>query len=300
MKICPQCRTTYEEDYLFCLSDGNALIADSTEQETVVNPARGFTIPIGGGTPDHSGSCPACGLENKSDSKFCKKCGTVINATSFASGLPPTQYAQHVPPQGQAYGSPIPFATPVYSTPAQPPAPVSSPYKTVAIISLAAVSLLLLAGLIFLIGTGGPKTDDTNKRSNNVKTDSNSNSAINVSTPSNNANVKRSTSPTPDNRPADNTQSDDNWHRKYEGYSNTRLTLVLNRNGSSLSGSAVTPGDVDYLQGSIDADGNFDMAGDNKGTGVTGQWRGVDSSTGKITGARAGNKGEQGNVFNHK
>ena len=47
MKSCPQCRTVYYDDNIFCLADGNALVDDGVEQETVVNPKVGFSMPNG-------------------------------------------------------------------------------------------------------------------------------------------------------------------------------------------------------------------------------------------------------------
>ena len=43
MKNCPQCNTVYDEDYIFCLTDGNALLDNDDEQETVLN--RKFSMP---------------------------------------------------------------------------------------------------------------------------------------------------------------------------------------------------------------------------------------------------------------
>jgi Double zinc ribbon len=75
--LCPHCNSSYTDDYLFCLTDGNALLHESGEQETVI--ARVVTPSS---FPELSSEplvvCPACGLQNRANSKFCKKCGGVL------------------------------------------------------------------------------------------------------------------------------------------------------------------------------------------------------------------------------
>ncbi len=89
MKTCPQCNVAYTDDYLFCLGDGNSLIDESGEQETIaagrvmfsdMQPPAGSAAVVG---------CRTCGLENRSNSKFCKKCGSPMSGVSPSVGMPP-------------------------------------------------------------------------------------------------------------------------------------------------------------------------------------------------------------------
>ena len=78
MKICPQCDVAYQDDYVFCLSDGNSLLDESGEQETrlvnrIVFPERTSAL-----SPDMLVACESCGLANRAKSKFCKKCGVEL------------------------------------------------------------------------------------------------------------------------------------------------------------------------------------------------------------------------------
>lgn len=83
--------------------------------------------------------------------------------------------------------------------------------------------------------------------------------------------------------------------RTYRGTSyvngNLSLTLTLRRDGNRLTGSAETPGDWDDLYGTIEPDGTFNLAGDNRPAGrVTGNWRGRIDKAGKVNGVWTSNK----------
>ena len=85
MKICSQCSSVFPDDYLFCLTDGSILAdGEGEEQETIVQKKIVFEQPTSALSPDMIFACPACGLANRANSKFCKKCGGAL-ATAAGS-----------------------------------------------------------------------------------------------------------------------------------------------------------------------------------------------------------------------
>jgi hypothetical protein len=84
MKFCPQCNAEYPNDYRFCLIDGVTLDERGAEQETLVKNRMVFSIPSPAGL---SLNCRACGIENSSDSRFCKNCGAPLQES--AAGIAP-------------------------------------------------------------------------------------------------------------------------------------------------------------------------------------------------------------------
>lgn len=89
MKICPQCKTAYPEDYVFCLTDGNTLHDESGEQDTMIRNRIVFPEKTSALSPDMFVACVSCGLANRANSKFCKKCGTPLTGQSPSGGLTP-------------------------------------------------------------------------------------------------------------------------------------------------------------------------------------------------------------------
>lgn len=78
MKICPQCQSAYADDYLFCLTDGNTLRDESGEQETILVNRIVLSDMHQAEVPGLTVACLGCGLINRANSKFCKKCGVSI------------------------------------------------------------------------------------------------------------------------------------------------------------------------------------------------------------------------------
>lgn len=86
MKSCPQCSAAYPDEYKFCLIDGTTLKEPDAEQETVVKNRIEFSIPSPAG---FSLNCTVCGVENSSDSRFCKNCGAPLHEPVSGSLPPP-------------------------------------------------------------------------------------------------------------------------------------------------------------------------------------------------------------------
>jgi tetratricopeptide (TPR) repeat protein/RNA polymerase subunit RPABC4/transcription elongation factor Spt4 len=85
MKICPQCKSVFTEEHFFCLNDGTPLTGTDAEQETIVSVRM---EPPGAENVSFQGKitiCSSCGLENRSNSKFCKKCGTLLPADTISA-----------------------------------------------------------------------------------------------------------------------------------------------------------------------------------------------------------------------
>ncbi len=89
MKVCPQCNTEYPDDHLFCLTDGNTLTGESGEQETQFRNKIVFPETTSALSPDMLAECRSCGLANRANSKFCKKCGTSLGSVEAPVKPPP-------------------------------------------------------------------------------------------------------------------------------------------------------------------------------------------------------------------
>jgi Double zinc ribbon len=269
MKFCPQCRGMFEDDNIYCLADGNALIESDVEQETMVNRKFGFVAPVVVGTTGQTDFCSACGNENKADSKFCKKCGTAI-AQSPAPMSPPFSFPQidpesaaahldiHSPEVGiNAFGETVTFRPPNLGTPASGVTP--SITKRNLLIALTSVGLVLLTGTIYLFSSGESRKEQS-------KTSGSGNAS--------NANTSLKDKDTT-LRPT--------FTRRYSGdVAGQTLTMELTRNGGSLNGSATTLVKKDQLSGYIEDDGGFSLNAFE--TGHTGNWNGRINSDGSITG----------------
>lgn len=304
--ICPQCRCVYEDDFVFCLTDGNALIQDGVEQETILNQNVRLSTP-------GPVVCSTCGQSNNSNSKFCKSCGAVVqqdvSSQSFAPGYsvdrPSAQTGRPIVVQigtqpDQPFGETVAFVPPMFTPPVQPVAAVPSNGKNILIFALAAFSVVMFAGILFMMIGGVSKTDDDQKTKLNNANSENSNSSVRTDAfaGANKNSAKKPNSPIPDDAEFENPPKDvpslpDSFQHEYQGYSNRRLTLSLKKNGNSLSGTAATPGDLDYLDGTIQPDGSFDLAGNNRGFGVTGHWRGRIAPNGSIRGVWTATNGRR-------
>lgn len=256
MLICPHCRKTYADDNLFCPEDGNALVAEN-EEETVVNPKIPFT---GGG----------------------------------GGGYDPTINI----PVGGAGGASGGF------TPQPPPSPTPRPNpggNNNILFAIIGGCVVIIGVLIYFLAAGGNSKPQYETVKNNTPTPSPTASPAPTSEPKPAANTAAPVNappadpnPPPISRP----RIPEGVERTYRGTSyvngNLPLTMTLERNGSVLNGSAMTPGDEDRLSGTIGPDGSFDLEGYNYKAGrVTGNWRGTISESGEINGTWYANNGRR-------
>lgn len=89
MKVCIQCRSLFPDENLFCLIDGTALSEATDGQQTIIRSSANVGGPVQN-LPNLSVVCGACGLSNRANSKFCKKCGNFLSIPPLeASSIPP-------------------------------------------------------------------------------------------------------------------------------------------------------------------------------------------------------------------
>lgn len=88
MKTCPQCQSEFADDYVFCMSDGTPLASAEAEPETVVS-SRVQLPATTALAPEMLSVCANCGLQNRKQSKFCKKCGAALASQIIAPASSP-------------------------------------------------------------------------------------------------------------------------------------------------------------------------------------------------------------------
>ena len=189
MKTCPQCSTIYEDDYLFCLADGNTLINESGEQETrIVNRVVFSEITAGRQTGEAKTNCPSCGLSNRLNSKFCKKCGTGLSA-AFSSGeayqplgsrSPLFQQVQNKYDETRAFRSPV--FTPPAASGQQHAAASGRKGQTNLLVAVVVIAAAIIGGAVIYssqTGSGGTasKSQYVNKANSPANSASNSRNA---------------------------------------------------------------------------------------------------------------------------
>lgn len=193
MKTCPQCATVYDDDYLFCLSDGNTLVNESGEQETLISNRVRFSDMGKGQATELMTACPACSLPNRANSKFCKKCGTLLAAVNvpgspvnapvgqpFDFGIgaenPPIQPSQNRYDETRVFQSPV-FTPPPVSGP-QYAAASSGRNQTNILIAVCVLLAAAIIGGAVIYSSSGPDKSAANSSSvTNNKPASNSPSA---------------------------------------------------------------------------------------------------------------------------
>ncbi len=228
--------------------------------------------------------CPKCNLSYDDTTDFCVEDGSPLGSFTDHSpnsvvvswddkssvGEIPTQYVsipqQHSTPQTTA----------------------RNPNWSYVVIGVMA-GVILMGGIYFLfMDPRGP--DGEKSRTENSATAANSatsgvNGEINnlganqstINGNTQNAGVDNSKLEATNNRAASSEpEMTANVDRVYRGQGGRLpLTLTLTRNGGSLTGAAVTPGDRDDLEGTVSPDGTFRMRGFNlKENRVTGYWTG--------------------------
>lgn len=178
MKTCPQCQAVYEEDYVFCLMDGGALYDNDGETETVYK--RSIPTP-GGPMPATPFYCDSCGIENRSTSRFCKKCGAPIATIASGGGQPLpdpaiyTQQAVSAPPLQQNN---------------------SKLYAGIAVVAILLCVATVIGAVAFVIWSNSKQTTNSANGSpaaNNTTKPTLSNRNPNVNKPANNANAQANT-----------------------------------------------------------------------------------------------------------
>lgn len=131
MKTCPQCNSQFPDDYAFCMDDGTSLI--ESEQETIVQNRIPFAGQTSSLAPEMIFVCPSCGLANRADSKFCKKCGTNF-PPNFTNPPQPAQVQPFMfpsvqnPPQPQNSSEAQVFQPPQF-TPPNTSGQTAAPYR---------------------------------------------------------------------------------------------------------------------------------------------------------------------------
>jgi len=180
MKVCPQCNTEYHDDYVFCLTDGNTLTDESGEQETLFRNKIVFSEKTSALSPDMLVECTACGLANRANSKFCKKCGGPLSpmkastkastqpippATNqaFGFGLMAENQSFHNPQktydETRAFQSPV-FAPP--STSGQRPAVNNNQKQTNILIAAVVAGVILVVGAVIYSSQSDSKKAGSN------------------------------------------------------------------------------------------------------------------------------------------
>lgn len=252
MNVCPQCSKAYDEENIYCLDDGNALILDGPELETVINQKFGFTFqadPV-----EASDACWSCGNPNKTSSRFCKKCGKSVGEPAGQFG-----FADY----GQAQPAPTVTFQPPRSGEVSSTSSQSFSYKNLVIGVLACAAVFVLA-LVYIISNSSSSTTSSNKAVGNTANSSSSETNSNGSARS------------------------ETFDRTYSGTIGTRnpmvLTMSLKRESNILSGRADTRGSWDRLSGSIQNDGSFFLNGNERDGPLTGTYTGRINDDGSITG----------------
>jgi hypothetical protein len=157
MKVCPKCFLQYPDEENFCFNDGTVLetLSESQEQETIIQPILA----------DQLVKCRNCETENKVNSKFCKKCGTAINAVNQPFFVPLSEQSEAetvVVPQPQ---NPNFQQFPNYQTPPQEVVVKSDNTVKYILGGIAGLLLLILVGM-FIIPSNKTKNTANNSNSN--------------------------------------------------------------------------------------------------------------------------------------
>jgi hypothetical protein len=164
MKICPQCNSVFGDDYVFCLNDGNTLRDESGEQQTLLASRVRMPIAV---EQESTVDCGACGLSNRANSRFCKKCGAPLGRQSDAWSRS----------SGSGYDSPpeqtIAFQSPVFSPPNAGTAPSAASGNRNLLIGLGLLAVFVLGGAIIYSKQGDTASNNTSmntKASNTTNT----------------------------------------------------------------------------------------------------------------------------------
>ncbi len=277
MKTCPQCRNVYDEDYVFCLTDGNALLDGDGEQETVLN--QKFSVPRIDIDAETSFFCPSCGLGNKANSKFCKKCGASFDddqgGESPQSGFRQFDYGSVV---GPPFSETVAFQSPTFTPPQTPTeTPVSNKNARVAAFLGGGVVLVMIVYGLLSLGSGKP--------------------AVNIA----NSDNKNTTNASDDSKTTLLKSFDRQYQGTISGQKTTKsLLMSLKRELGTLTGTAATSS-TDTLSGTIEENGEFRLYARPSGASYdTGIFAGQIHNDGSITGQWTDLQGGNGRDFRLK
>jgi hypothetical protein len=279
MKTCPHCSITYPDDDLFCYACGNALVNEDGEQPTLLNQKR-IVMDQAGAQADGGPAvfCPACGLANVADSKFCRGC-----AASMAGGfdLPAPNPEFSFPKAGRAGSAPDPayhetvaFNPQVFTPPDTRIEPARSGNKGI-IAALAGACVVLLVLLFALFNMGGGESKNVNTK-----------------------NPGKTPEPKPTLEKSFNYVYSGNFINKKD----LSLTLTLKREGDDLTGKAETGKDgtiasTDTVEGKISENGDFRLQAWENGTKYTGIYTGRIETEGRINGQWTNTDGAHASTF---
>lgn len=284
MKACPQCSSVYDDDYVFCLTDGNALLEDEGEQETVV--VQRFSMPQIEIGSDTGVFCVSCGKDNKPNSKFCKKCGGPITAQNVNVQSPQLvgdQVSLHESMIGsQSYqGSQHRYKeTNAFQSPVFRPPPVSlkqnsrtdtKKNQTIILIAAVAVGVAIVVGaVVYSSRADANKSGSNSLSSGNRKTVAGSASAKRNGDAGNtdrSPNVGRFGHLTTNQR----IRSDSNRYAEILGvhYQGARIEVSEERSFNTEDGSYVTWYRVRILENGCDVEGRLGCGNDRDG--ISGQ-----------------------------
>lgn len=249
MRSCPQCHAVYDSDYIFCLTDGNALVEEG-EQETLINQRFVVHTPV----DDQWAFCVGCGHANRSQSKFCKKCGAAIGVSAANDST--VQYQggfAGAAPMHPAPNETVTFQPPAFNTPTAVTATTAGSNRTVFI--AAGIGGVLVLVLVVFMTMGDASTSNGAARSENRNAALSNRDSGGTTTAANTASQNLPLS----------------FERSYEGQIGGKfLRLILKRENEKLTGSATTTRN-DSLYGDIDDNGAFRLdayENDQKRTGI--------------------------------
>jgi len=243
---------------MFCLSDGNKLVDDAGEQETLASPRIAVNPFPASGIAEF---CPGCGHGNKGGARFCKKCGGAMLEKDLGATQQFGGFAVNFnPPPGPTLdlSETVTFQPPSGGHGSHKGVSDSSNQKVI-IGAFAATAVLILGVAYLLLSSASPGSSTAN----------------NNSAPANNTTTSGDRLP-------------NSFERNYSGTIGTRstmsLTMSLKKNGAILSGRAETPDNWDALQGTINPDGSFQLNGNERGGPLTGTYLGTIYTDGSISG----------------
>ena len=177
MKICPQCRTNYGDEDVFCQICGSQLMNFHSEEERLSKPSA----------PEKDKSaqrtCSQCGLIYPEGCAFCEQCGIRLGPAGAAGEpfQPETPFTQppelsydapaeeeYIPPENVSYTSP-PLIQPASYTPQPPPQQrevlqKSSRQNTMFILVIGLAALLLIAIIFMMFLLFRPEKDNQQDR----------------------------------------------------------------------------------------------------------------------------------------
>ncbi len=260
---CPKCLTNNEEDSFFCNNCGEELRSNPQLVKRGTSTAK--TQLLGS-------LCPNCGAGNQDGSTFCVGCGQALKIEDAKPkpnpNLPPPIPQTAVPTQAWS-GSPASTVN---------PSTVKSGNGKGCLIGGGVV-----IGAIFLCVAIQGVISNKNR----------SDISLTTPTPTSSSSTPRTSSSS-----SPNSSSSTSFNRSYSGnIGGKSFSMRLERDGSSLKGTASTSKHTDRVEGEIDSSGSFTLDGYEDGSRLTGRYSGQINSDGSIRGTWTNLQGGQGTAF---